>query len=106
MNITLKQLTDWLDSFHDSYIKAKKPIRGRTFSCLKMEIYGDAVTVVVTDPFLRGTDEEQKAFDFARSISFNDLNRTLTAELDQEKLIDLISGKYQLTDEDWLWDDE
>ena len=71
-----------------------------------MEIYGDAVTVVVTDPFLRGTDEEQKAFDFARSISFNDLNRTLTAELDQEKLIDLISGKYQLTDEDWLWDDE
>lgn len=105
MNITLQQLTDWLNSFHDSHIKTKKPIRGRTFSGLKMEIYGDnIVTVVLTDPFLRGTTQDQKNYDFVRNLY--EQNISLITELDEQKLISLINGTYQLTDKDWSWNDE
>lgn len=105
MDITLRQISDWLDSFYASYIEAKVPIRGRTFSGLKIEIYEEnMIAVVVTDPYLRGTTEVEKSFDFVRSI--HDANRTLTAELDKNKLISLINGTYQLSDSDWVWDDE
>jgi hypothetical protein len=103
--MTLDEINDWFDSFYEETIEAKKPVRGRTFSGARIEIWGrDSIAIVIHDPYPRGTDRDQQAQDFVRNI--NDENTELTAEISPSRLKEIIAGTNPLTENDWLWNDE
>jgi hypothetical protein len=103
--MTFDQINDWFDSFYEETIEAKKPVRGRTFSGARIEIWGrDSIAIVMHDPYPRGTDRDQKALDFVRNI--HDDNTELTAEINSSRFKEIIEGTNPLTENDWLWKDE
>jgi hypothetical protein len=101
----LKQITDWFDSFYTEYVEGKKLVRGRAFSGSHIEIWGDnTFCIVLHDPYVRGTNEEEKAEDFVRHLNNN--ADSIQAEVSLDRLQKIVSGTQPLTNEDWIWNDE
>lgn len=99
------QINDWFDSFYAEYVEGKKPIRGRTFSGGRIEIWGrDSIAIVLHDPYLRGLDSYQRAEDFVRNV--HDDNQSIHAEINFDRFQKVVSGEEPLTDQDWAWHDE
>jgi len=100
------QINDWFDSFHDEYVEGKKEVRGRVFSGAHIEIWGgDSIAIVLHDPRLRGTDEDQRACDFVRNAQSGD-ELSLHAEINYARFEKIVSGEKPLEAEDWVWHDE
>jgi hypothetical protein len=100
------QINDWFDDFYKEYIEGKKQIRGRAFSGAHIEIFGrDSIVIVVHDPYLRGKDKEQRAWDFVRNAQ-NGETLSLHAEMNYARFEKIVSGEQPLKDEDWVWHDE
>lgn len=103
--MTFEEINKWFDAFYQETVEAKKPVRGRTFSGSRIEIYGgDSIAIVLSDPYTRGSTMEERALDFARNV-FDD-NRSVHAEINYERFQRVVSGEQPLTDEDWVWSDE
>lgn len=104
--MTWDQINDWFDAFHEEYVEGKKPVRGVAFSGAKLEIWSrDSIAIVLSHPYLRGNDQNDKAVDFVKSV-FGVNHQTLQAEIDYKRFQQIISGEKPLSDEDWIWPDE
>lgn len=104
--MTWEQINDWFDSFHDEYIEGRKPIRGRSFSGARIEIWNrDNVVIVVHDPYPRGSTEESRATDLVRNI-FDSEHQKAFVEIDYARFQRIVRGEEPLTDKDWIWPDE
>lgn len=103
--MNLKQITDWFDTFYTEYVEGKKLVRGRAFSGSHIQIWsGDSFVIVLHDPYIRGTNEDEKATDFVRGL--NDDVRSVLAEINLERFEKIVSGEQPLKNEDWVWQDE
>lgn len=104
--MNLEQVNNWFDSFYKEYVENKKLVRGRSFSGAHIEIWSDNnFAIVLHDPYLRGSNLEEKALDFVRGVQNND-TMSLYAEIKYDRLKKIVSGEEPLTENDWVWHDE
>lgn len=104
--MTWEQINNWFNSFYEEYIENKKAVRGRTFSGSHIEIWSENdIVIVLHDPYLRGSNLEEKALDFVRAAKNNDV-MSLYAEFKYDRFKKIVSGEEPLTENDWVWHDE
>ena len=104
--MTWEEMNDWFDAFYKETVETKKIIRGRAWSGSHIRIWSrNSISVVLYDPYLRGSTEESKAVDFIKNLVDPD-HQEIHAELTYDRFKKIVSGEDSLKNEDWVHNDE
>lgn len=104
--MTLDQIHAWLDSFEKKTCAKGNLVRGFPIFGVHLQIFDRSEVIVVLQPGLRGDDPESRMNDFCKQMEDEDGDRLLEAFIPIDRFREIVEGRDELVDEDFLWPDE
>lgn len=105
--MTLAEIHDWFDGFHDHIIEGKVKIRNRIFSGAHLEIFDRNRVLIVMEQGMNvapDASDEQRAVALVKQIFIDD--RNLLCEIPTDRFEKIVRGEDTIKDEEWFWSDE